>query len=406
MRAPFSRSLAIGMTTALALAGAASSATGQGLSGFSDYLGGHVFYVGADFHVHQLYFSNANTWSNQDLTVAAQGINASNLDQLVSFADGSGEHVFYTGTDLHVHRLSIYNSPWQDLDLTNASGSGTLANDALTGFSDAVGEHVYYAGARDGHIHELLLNGSTWSDRDLSAWTNTAGPGIGNHELTSFSDGHGEHLLYVGLDSHVHQIHQQFHCGHIICFVSWVDQDLTVAARSTTLAAVTSTSFSDANGEHVFYADAPAATGASHIHQLVSTDGTTWADQDLTAFRGYPPTYYPDMTSFSDRWGEHLFYEGADQDVHQLYNGLISWWDQDLTQLARNTAPGSNPVAINGCFVGASYADAGGEHLFYFGNDNDVHELLLADFTSSPWVDENLTSMTVGVGPLRYCHLP
>jgi len=406
MRAAFSGSLAIGMTTVLALVGAASSATGQGLSGFSDYLGGHVFYVGADFHIHQLYFSNANTWSNQDLTVAGHGVNASNLDQLVSFADGYGEHVFYVGSDMHVHRLSIYNSPWQDLDLTNASGSGTLANDALTGFSDAMGEHVFYAGARDGHIHEILGNSSGWSEGDLSASTRTAGSGIGNHELTSFSDGNGQHLLYVGLDSHVHQLLFHFVCVSRFCWPSLVDQDLSAAARSTTLAAVTSTSFSDANGEHVFYVDVPAATGASHIHQLVSTNGTTWVDQDLTALRGYPPTYYPDMTAFSDRWGQHLFYEGANQDVHQLYNGLISWWDQDLTQLALNTAPGSNPVAINGCFFGTSYADAGGEHLFYFGNDNDVHELLLADFTSSPWVDENLTSMTGGVGPLRYCYVP
>jgi hypothetical protein len=352
-----------------------------------------------------LHKSPPGRWSNQDLTAASQAaVSASNLDQLVSFADGYGEHVFYVGTDMHVHRLSIYNSPWQDLDLTNASGSSTLASDWLTGFSNARGEHLFYAGVRDGHIHELLWNGSGWSDGDLSASTRTAGPGMGNHELTSFSDGNGEHLLYVGQDSHVHQILFHFVCFSRFCWPSLVDQDLSAAARSTKLAAVTSTSFSDANGEHVFYVDAPAATGASHIHQLVSTNGTTWVDQDLTAFRNYPPTYYPDMTSFSDQWGEHLFYAGANQDVHQLYNGLISWFDQDLTVLATNTAQGSNPVPIQSCFVGASYADTAGEHLFYFGSDNDVHELLLADFTSSlPWVDENLTNMTAGVGPLRSC---
>ena len=407
MRAPFWRSFAVGMTTALALVGAASSAAGQGLAGFSDSLGWHVFYVGADYHIHELCFSNGN-WSNQDLTLAGHAVvNASNLDRLVSLADGDGEQVFYVGTDMHVHRLSSNNSPWQDLDVTGAARSSVLATDGLTGFSDVIGEHLFYIGLRDGHAHLLSGNGSTWSEGDLTAREATAvQPGVFGH-LTSFNDGNGWHVFYVAQDGHVHEL--WFHCVlfYRICISLWENVDMTAVARSTTLASAASTSFADANGEHVFYLDVPDASGASHIHQLVSTNGTAWVDQDLTAFGRYPPTYYPDMTGFSDRWGEHLFYEGGDTDVHQLYNGLISWWDQDLTQLAANTAPGSNPVPILGCFIGASYTDAsGGEHLFYFGIDNDIHGLLLADFTSSRWVDENLTSKAGGVGPLRYCYVP
>ena len=63
MKPSFTKSFVIGFTTAVAVAVAASSATAQGMTGFSDGFGGHVFYVGTDAHIHQLYYSNAHIWS-------------------------------------------------------------------------------------------------------------------------------------------------------------------------------------------------------------------------------------------------------------------------------------------------------------------------------------------------------
>lgn len=108
----------------------------------------HVYYVATDGRVRQLYWDNTR-WYDQDLTTASGGqVLASAGSPLTSFfkADGS-EHVYYIGADQHVHQLVSGGPRWIDQDLTRPtsdSASPTLRS-SLTAFVKADGsEHLFY----------------------------------------------------------------------------------------------------------------------------------------------------------------------------------------------------------------------------------------------------------------------
>ena len=145
-----------------ALTGAPGSANG-GMSSFSDSLGLHVFYPGGGSlnHVYQLYWqASSSTWQPaQDLTAATGG--PTNAFFTTSFADSTGEHVFYpannnTGNPSHIHHLCGCSGRWTDQDLTVVSRATVqFSGVGLSSFVDSLGEHVFYT-ATDSHIHQTL----------------------------------------------------------------------------------------------------------------------------------------------------------------------------------------------------------------------------------------------------------
>jgi len=143
--------------------------------------------------------------------------------------------------------------------------------------------------------------------------------------------------------------------------------------------------------ERVFY-----ETSDQHVHMLESTNGGSFADEDLTRWTGGLARYGSDFTSFHDGSGEHVFYFGLDGQLYQLYGswtgyyicnpitricGFISsikWVKQPLSQ------PNSPLVAASL----TSFSDATGEHVFYVGQDAHIHELSDA---GAGWADQDLT---------------
>jgi hypothetical protein len=74
------------------------------------------------------------------------------------------------------------------------------------------------------------------------------------------------------------------------------------------------------------------------------------------------------VASLVDNNGEHAFYVGVDDHLHELPNQQ-PWADQDLTSQAKG------PQVANGSAV-ASFLDVnGGEHVLYIGADQHVHHL-------------------------------
>ena len=65
-----------------------------------------------------------------------------------SFAIGDGQHVYYIGSDQHVHQLYYNNSSWSDQDLTNFAGDASAASAiGISSFAISDGQqHVYYLG--------------------------------------------------------------------------------------------------------------------------------------------------------------------------------------------------------------------------------------------------------------------
>ena len=258
---------------------------GCGLSSFVDGSGNaHVFYITSDNHVHQLAFSNG-AWTDLDLTKTANSSTMATPESaLASFGDTYGYHAFYIGADGHVHQLYFDNVQWVDQDLTKqatpiapetkvpSAGNGT----GLSSFVDNYGEHAFYVGS-DQHVHHMNYAGKNWTDQDLTLQTNGPQAASGS-ALTSFGDGYGDHIFYIGADQHIHQLYFDNS--------TWVDQDLTaqtdggyvyqgisvpyvdrapLAAKGSALA-----SLADSYGEQAFYIGAD-----QHVHLLCYANAPT-----------------------------------------------------------------------------------------------------------------------------------
>jgi hypothetical protein len=93
-----------------------------------------VFYIDKDqVHLHVL-AGPAVKWQNTDLTAATNGpwVNAAELTSFLASGYTAPLHVYYRGSDLHVHEAYTNNNHWWGNDPTAATNSPYMAGIALT----------------------------------------------------------------------------------------------------------------------------------------------------------------------------------------------------------------------------------------------------------------------------------
>lgn len=207
------------------LASAPAAAAGSYLTGVKDDAGNleHVYYEGADQHIHELYTSSnpAQIFTTDD-TAAAGATPAAPGSQLTSFFEAGSrqQDIFYIGIDSHVQHLFFVNY-WQSEDL-NALTSSTVAapGSALTSFQDIAQNqlHVFFTGT-DQHVHQFYYGGGAWSPQDVTAVSGAPIPAL-NSPMTSFEDApqNQQHDFYLGQDGHFY---------HLYWSGTWFVQDLT-----------------------------------------------------------------------------------------------------------------------------------------------------------------------------------
>ena len=287
--------------------------------------------------------------------------------------------MFYDALDenvLHVHQLT--GTPWWDLDLTQ--NTPALVGE-ISGYLNTTGAaRVYYISSADQHVHQLALN-KTWGDLDLTSMAN--GPNAATTSpLSSFYDISVDHVFYIGVDGHVHQLYNFMKPlpPPLLGLEEWVDQDLTNTAipvdesKVPPAAAGSGLSgFVDSYGPHVFYVDSN-----QHVHHLILT-AENWSDYDLTgSYNGPQAAKATALSSFGDGYGDHVVYISADQHVHQLYLDNAVWVDQDLTSTATPFVESKVPLAAVGSAL-SSLSNNLGELIFYISADQHVHLLCFAD---------------------------
>jgi len=354
----------------------AQSGTLGTLTSFTDSSGLHVYYLGVDSHVHQLWEQNGYQWPDENLTAEAGGPLAKGF--FTSFSDATGEHVYYVGEDSHVHQLcwNGYTEFDQDLTAGTVGAIPVQPNTYLTSFSDVSGRHVYYIG-NDFHIHQLYWNwrGIQEPDEDLTIAAHAL---LACASLSGLSDASGEHVYYFGcVDWHVHQL---------LWNGQELDRDLTEEAGGPQVALnVSLTSFSDVSGEHVYYVD----RNYGHIHQLWN-NGSQQPDEDLTQAAGTRAPGAPwstNLTGFSDASGEHVYYLYWAGVFQAWWNG----WAEALEELG-STYGGAWQCHFNGSLTSLS---VGTENLYYIREDDaHVHKLY---WNGSQELDDDLTLAANGV---------
>jgi hypothetical protein len=198
------------------LAGGPVAASGSALTSYDDAGVMHVFYLGTNNNVYELYWVSGTTWHSDDPTSLGGAPVATSGSALTSFfGDGSGVmHVFYLNGQ-NIHEL-YWNggSAWHTDDPTSVAGAPLNASgSALTGFvnSSGLGDqgmHVTYLGTNE-HVEALHSTSSpAWSYFDATA-ASSGVPAASGSKLTSFQDTAtgGARLYFVGTNAHVYELY-------------------------------------------------------------------------------------------------------------------------------------------------------------------------------------------------------
>lgn len=176
------------------------AASNSALTAFGDGYGQHALYIGTNQHIYQLYYNpSEGYWVDQDLTATTGGAVAVSGSALTSFFDTWGEHTFYVGSNGDVYQLYYNETAWVDQDLMSLTACGCAANlsTGLTSFADSTGEHLFYEGSA-GHLRQMYwTDAAGWSAQDISEAAPSGPLPESGTALTSFGDNNGEHLYYV-----------------------------------------------------------------------------------------------------------------------------------------------------------------------------------------------------------------
>lgn len=356
-----------------------ATAHAQTLASFSDDMGETVFYVGEDHHVHRVNCDRGalclenRFWLNTDLTNELKIGAVFPLGPITAFTNGSGEHLFFVDWANNINRLDCTDhcdlgNKWTNHNLhvqSSCSQDSPRSTCSLSSYSDTetfgVDSYMLYYQAADQHIH--VYGGDSPTPAPLAA------AGI---LLSSFRTGSGwqsgEYLYYADINSHIHQLYGQWdedENGGM--FLTWVDQDLTAQTRAPGVSGGLA-SFSDASGPQVYF----AGNLGQHVYRIYSSGNLVSQDlsQNTTPYGGA-------MSGLSDSSGESVFYVGVDSHLHKLYcpggsncNQPSNWINQDMTRYY------SGPPVGNLCPNNlTSFSDAYGESVFYVAADSTLHRL-------------------------------
>jgi hypothetical protein len=301
-------------------AGAPLPAAGTALTSYPLGTSGHVFYIDTSNHVHELWFDplQGPDWNHRDLTVSAGAPLPAAGTALTSYPMESSGHVLFIGASNHLHELwsDPAQSPgWNHRDLTASAGAPLpAAGTALTSYPLGTSGHVFYIDTSN-HVHELWFDsvkGPGSSHNDLAASSRAPLPAAGT-ALTSYSLGGSGHVFFIDTGSHLHELWFDPVQGS-----NWNHNDLTASSGAAFPAAGTAlTSYSLGGGGHVFFIDT-----SSRLHELWfdPVQGSNWNHNDLTASSGAAlPAAGTALTNYSLGRSGHVLFIDNQPDVTELY---------------------------------------------------------------------------------------
>jgi hypothetical protein len=360
--------------------------------------------VGSNIHVFELYYNNV--WHHNDLTQLAGAPPAAfpgGLDSYVTSFNHQ-QHVNYlgiAGNDLHVFEL-YFDNAWHHNDLTQLTGAPPVnvlisePHGYVTSFNHQ--QHVNFVGI-DFHVHELYYDGA-WHHNDLTQLTGA--PNAGQRlnlegdpgwvsPLTGYetSCNYQQHVNFFGVDNHVHELYYDN---------AWHHNDLTKltgAPNPLVFASIDGYETFFNHQQHVNF----LATVGNEVHVFELYYDHAWHYNDLTKLAGAHPADIPSpldgyVTYFNNQ--QHINFQGivgnniVTQEIHvfELYYDH-AWHSNDLTVLA-----GAPPVNANQNRFGLDgYVTSfnNQQHVNFIGTDLHIHEL----YYDGAWHHHDLTAIAI-----------
>jgi len=339
----------------------------------------HVFFRGDDDHLHELAISIGDqAWGHYDLTAATGAPPMAGPPCGYAFEAEKRQHVFYAGADNHLHELaiSIGDQAWGHYDLTAATGAPELFS-APWGYAFEAErrQHVLFTGS-DLHLHELAISigDQAWGHYDLTAATGAPAP-VGRPFGYAFEAEKRQHVFYVDGDSHIQEL------AISIGDQAWGHFDLTAATGAPLIQSkgvVSGYPFAAERRQHVLF----FSRGDDHLHELaISIGDDTWGHYDLTLATSAPPpaphaaltAVLPCGYAFEAERRQHVLYTDGGNHIQELAISIgdQAWGHYDLTEACG--AP--KPVAG---LVGYAFEAERRQHVVYEGADGHIHELAIS----------------------------
>jgi hypothetical protein len=292
----------------------------------------HVYYLGTNQHVYELYGAGT-TWQSDDPTSSAGAPVAVSGSALTSIiVSGSVIHLFYRGTNQHVYELYGSGTTWHSDDPTSLAGAPIAASgSALTSFNDSGVIHVFYLGTNQ-NVYELYWT-TAWHSDDPTALAH-APVAVSGSALTSFIDSSVMHVFYLGTNQNVYELYWSGGSA-------WHSDDPTSLAGAPVAASGSAlTSFIGSGVMHIFYLGTN-----QNVYELYWSGGSAWHSDDPTSLAGAPVAASGSaLTSFQDLLGGiRVYFLGTNSHGYQLYDSQSVWSTTDLT-----TASGASTTPASG----------------------------------------------------------
>jgi hypothetical protein len=285
-----------------------------------------MYYLGADQHIHQLYSDSSGGWHAQDLTTATSAPNTGIGSPVVSLSDtiANTTDVYFIGADQHVRQL-WYSGSWHSNDLGAVAGAqNALAGSPLSVLINPKAHSVEVTYVAAGGTLFQLWYGGSWHANNLSTAAGAPAAGSGTPLAAVFDTiDNLDEIYYIGSDGHVHQM--WFDTKWHTTDVSFTVGD-GPAMPIGGLSAVVNTIASSLEVDYV--------GSDQHLRQLWYGSGI-WHHNDLTALFGAPTAAAgTQLNSIIDPSVNHseIYYLTSERHIYELwYNGDGNWYKTDIS---------------------------------------------------------------------------
>jgi len=244
----------------------------------------------------------------------------------------------------NIHQIA-YNGSWVDTNLTTTTGGPTPYVMGVSAFYTTPDNdlHVFYI-ATNRHIHQFTYKG-VWADEDVTAESNGM---IAADEVpvSAFTTNGAQYVYFCGNDNDLHE----YAYGNNGKF-SWVDTNVRNEAgglnvtpcdelQDEGLVTVSFVAYATSNQRHVFL---QAIEGSDIYHYVYKN--SAWSLEDDTQIAGGETGDGSYMAGFEANGAQYVFFEGKDEEIHQLAYGAggnFNWVDTNISELAK--APEGDPA--------------------------------------------------------------
>ena len=311
----------------------------------------HIDYIAVTGHIYELLFDE-DGWSAHDLSSSANArVDALNGPSAFEFK--GIQEVFYRGQDLRVHELWWDVQGWHHRDLTALTGSPTVHASGPTcyGFQAQSTQHVVYVASGQltgGHVHELWRDNQGWHHG--GSLTGITGAPLADGQPTgyAFEAQFTQHVHYRGVDGQIHELRWGTDTNGWHYWGSPSELAGAPAAAGDPKGYV----FVPQDTQHVVYMGLDR-----HVHELWS-DGA-WHHNDLTVrtsapLAGSDPAGY----SFNFlRDTQHVVYNSDDHHIIELAWTPLATNPKALARLTANNRSDIVGFGDDGVWVSLSQGD-------------------------------------------------